>query len=66
MAVSPEQLSLAQVEEVEQWLVVSEETELMEATPAAGTGFLDLHKASKPLENLQAKPEADTERAADG
>ena len=49
LAVSPEQLSLAVGDEIQQWLIVAKETELIDAMPAAGgTGFLDLRRAPKP------------------
>ena len=49
LAVSPEHLSRAYDPEVEHWSVVAKETELMDATPAAGgTAFIDLRKAPVP------------------
>ena len=49
LAVSPEQLSLAVDDEIQQWLIDAKETELIDAMPAAGgTGFLDLRRAPKP------------------
>lgn len=49
LAVSPEHLALAHSEEVEQWMVVSKESELVDSTPpAGGTGFIDLRQSPKP------------------
>ena len=49
VAVSPEHLSFAHNEEVEQWMVVAKESELIDANPAAGgSGFLDLRKSPLP------------------
>ena len=49
VAVSPEHLSRAYEEEIQQWINVSHETDLIDAVPAAGgTGFLDLRKAAPP------------------
>ena len=50
IAVSPEHLSRAYEEEIDRWMVVNNEQELIDATPAAGgTGFLDLRKAPLPV-----------------
>ena len=49
VAVSPEHLSRAYEEEIQQWINVNHETDLIDAVPAAGgTGFLDLRKAAPP------------------
>ena len=49
IAVSPEHLSLAHDQEVEQWMVVANEHSLVDAMPASGgSGFLDLRQAPKP------------------
>eukprot|EP00435_Cladocopium_sp_Y103_P025818 s3297_g6.t1 len=49
LAVSPEHLSHAFEEEVQQWTTVSQEMELLDAQPGAGgTGFIDLRSQPKP------------------
>ena len=49
IAVSPEHLSRAYDEELNQWMAVNHEQDLIDATPAAGgAGFLDLRKAALP------------------
>ena len=49
IAVSPEHLAFAMDEEVQHWLNVGTETELMDAQPGAGgTGFIDLRALPKP------------------
>ena len=58
LAVSPEHLALAHSEEVEQWMIVSQESELIDPTPpAGGTGFIDLRKAPKPPDGPQDDPQ---------
>ena len=56
LAVSPEHLSRAYDPEVEHWSVVSKETELMDAAPAAGgTGFIvmkNLQPQTGPGQNM--------------
>ena len=59
---SPEHLSKAYDEEVQQWMAISHEQELIDAMPAAGgTDFLDLRKAPKPPEDLPAADEGEAE-----
>ena len=54
LAVSPEHLALAHDEEVQQWMVVSKESELIDSTPpAGGTGFIDLRKSPKPPDAIE-------------
>lgn len=49
LAVSPEHLSQAFHEEVEQWTTLGAEMELLDSQPAAGgTGFIDLRRQPKP------------------
>ena len=49
LAVSPEQLSLAFQQEVEQWTTLGAEMELLDSQPpAGGTGFIDLRRKPKP------------------
>ena len=51
LAVSPEHLAHAHAEEVERWMIVGQESELIDSTPpAGGTGFIDLRKAPVPPE----------------
>ena len=52
LAVSPEHLARAFDEEVRQWSTVGQESELIDANPAAGgTGFIDLRGTPKPPED---------------
>eukprot|EP00435_Cladocopium_sp_Y103_P040843 s1261_g11.t1 len=52
LAVSPEHLAHAHSEEVERWMIVSQESELVDSTPpAGGTGFIDLRRAPLPPDN---------------
>ena len=58
IAVSPEHLSRAYDPEVESWMAVNQELELVDTVPVAGgTGFIDLRKA--PLPELPDLPEGD-------
>ena len=62
LAVSPEHLARAFDEEVRQWAVVGQESELIDATPAAGgTGFIDLRGAPKPPDDWPKEDGAEDE-----
>ena len=62
IAVSPEHLSLAHDEEVEQWTVIANEHSLVDAMPASGgSGFLDLRQSPKPPEEAE-QPRGDGEQ----
>ena len=62
LAVSPEHLAKADDHEVQQWMVVNDEIELMDVIPpAGGNGFIDLRRApvppDEPGEDTTAEPE---------
>ncbi|CAE7413384.1 RE2, partial [Symbiodinium necroappetens] len=60
IAVSPEHLSLAHDEEVEQRTVVANEHSLVDAMPASGgSGFLDLRQAPRPPEEPERPNETE-------
>ena len=63
LAVSPEHLARAFDEEVRQWATVGQESELIDATPAAGgTGFIDLRGAPKPPDEWPQEVESDEQK----
>ena len=63
LAVSPEHLARAFDEEVRQWATVGQESELIDATPAAGgTGFIDLRGAPKPPDEWPQEAESDEQK----
>ena len=63
LAVSPEHLARAFDEEVRQWASVGQESELIDATPAAGgTGFIDLRGAPKPPDEWPQEAESDEQK----
>ena len=60
LACSPEHLAKADDSEVQQWMAVTDEVELMDVMPpSGGTGFIDLRRAPVP----EAQPEAEGEEA---
>ena len=66
IAVSPEQLSRAFDDEVESWITVGNELDLIDTTPAAGgTGYIDLRKAPKPPESYGEEKEKNEENLFD-
>ena len=57
LAVSPEHLALADDSEVQQWLTVSDEVELMDVIPpSGGTGFIDLRRQEPAAEAHEPGP----------
>ena len=65
LAVSPEHLSFAMDEEVQQWTTLGNELELLDAQPAAGgTGFVDLRSQPKPP--LEGFPDGGSEGEKSG
>ena len=63
---SPEHLARAFDEEVRQWSTVGQESELVDANPAAGgTGFIDLRGTPKPPEDWPREEEEEDELRED-